>query len=261
MTTAAALRLRFAAAAVTVAVVLTVPIGLAGTLRATQPPDVPVIQWRIPLYRDATARVALATLLAIAAIAIAFLPRYHPHRRVGAANLVTLGRAGLVAWAAGLLAARPDPRIAWLGVGLATVVGVLDGVDGALARRAGVASPFGARFDMEVDAFFVLVLSALVWHHGKAGPWVLGCGLMRYAFVAAGRLLPWLAGPLPPTWRGRAVAVVQFVALPTALGPVVPPPLSNAIAAAALAALTWSFALDVRRLWDERTPSSLEPNP
>ena len=31
----------------------------------------------------------------------------------------------------------------------------------------------------------ILVLSALVWRFGKAGPWVLASGLMRYVFVAA----------------------------------------------------------------------------
>ena len=35
-------------------------------------------------------------------------------------------------------------------------------------------SSFGARFDMETDAAFILILSVLVWQHGKAGAWVLG---------------------------------------------------------------------------------------
>ena len=39
---------------------------------------------------------------------------------------------------------------------------------------------------MEVDAALILILSILVWLHGKAGPWVIACGLMRYTFVAAG---------------------------------------------------------------------------
>ena len=63
-------------------------------------------------------------------------------------------------------------------------------------------SGYGARFDMETDAAFILVLSILVWQHGKAGAWVLLCGLMRIrgggtgaavARSASGR--PGVAGP------------------------------------------------------------------
>jgi phosphatidylglycerophosphate synthase len=117
-----------------------------------------------------------------------------------------------------------------------------------------MASTFGARFDMETDAFFILMLSVLVWWHDRAGVWVLMCGVMRYAFGAAGWLLPWMAGPLTPTRRGRIVAVAQVVGLSIALAPIAARPASSGVAAATLAALTWSFALDVRRLWRQRTP-------
>ena len=43
---------------------------------------------------------------------------------------------------------------------------------------------------MEVDAFLLLVLSAYVAQ--DLGWWVLTIGLLRYAFVAAGWLLPWM---------------------------------------------------------------------
>jgi phosphatidylglycerophosphate synthase len=119
----------------------------------------------------------------------------HPQPRFGAANRVTLGRLALAALLAALLGeALPRPPleasaalpVAWLIVAAATLAALLDAVDGALARRSGLASDFGARFDMETDAAFTLVLSALVLQAGQAGPWVLAAGLMRYAFVAAG---------------------------------------------------------------------------
>jgi phosphatidylglycerophosphate synthase len=111
-----------------------------------------------------------------------------------------------------------------------------------------MASAFGARFDMETDAFFILVLSILAWQHGKAGAWVLLCGLMRYAFVAAGWVLPWMAGPLRSTARGKAVAFAQIAGLSVALAPPVPPPTSVVVAAVTLAALAWSFAVDIQWL-------------
>ena len=210
---------------------------------------------RMPLYRDATPALAIAAFAAISATALTLLPRHHPHRRLGAANVLTLVRAALAAWAAGLVAAPPDPAIAWLAVAIAVTLAVLDGVDGAVARRSGLTGPFGARFDMEVDAFFILVLSTLVWHHGKAGGWVVGCGLARYLFLAARWPWPWLGAPLLPSWRGKTVAVLQFVGLAAALAPIVPSPLSDAIAAVTLALLTWSFALDVQRLRRHAEPN------
>jgi phosphatidylglycerophosphate synthase len=132
------------------------------------------------------------------------------------------------------------------------VMATLDGVDGWLARRTGLSSAFGARFDMETDAFFMLVLAILVWRHDKAGAWVIAIGLMRYAFVAAGWLLPWLAQPLRATRRGKAVAVAQVIGLGVALLPVVPAPASTVGSAVLLAALVWSFAVDVRFLYERR---------
>jgi phosphatidylglycerophosphate synthase len=167
------------------------------------------------------------------------------------ANLVTGTRAMLVAAVAVSGLAPPTPRLAATLVAVGTVAALLDLVDGWVARRTGTASAFGARFDLEVDAALVLVLSWLLWRFGVTGAWVLAAGLMRYAFVATGGLLPWLARPLPPSRRRQTICVVQIVALLVALAPVVSPPLAVAAAAIGLAALTWSFAVDVA--WLHRT--------
>lgn len=175
------------------------------------------------------------------------LAGHAPHRRFGTANAITLARLALAALLAAALgeplAARPP--LAWAAVLLATLTAVLDAVDGPLARARGQASAFGARFDMETDALLVLVLSALVLQFDKAGAWVLAAGGMRYAFVLAARLWPWLEAPLPPSWRRKTVCVVQIVALIVCLGPIVPPDWSAALAAASLALLAWSFAVDI----------------
>jgi len=129
---------------------------------------------------------------------------------------------------------------------------MLDGVDGWLARRTGMASAFGARFDMEVDALLILALSIAVWRHGKAGAWMIASGLLRYTFVAAGAAWTWMREPLAPTNRARVICVVQIAALLAALLPNVHPPASAAIAGAGLAALAYSFAVDTKRLWQQR---------
>jgi hypothetical protein len=75
---------------------------------------------------------------------------------------------------------------------------------------------------------------------------------MRYAFVAAAAVWPWLSAPLLPSRRRQTVCVVQITALIVCLGPVVPPPLAAALAAASLALLGLSFAVDVRWLAQTR---------
>jgi phosphatidylglycerophosphate synthase len=188
-----------------------------------------------------------------AAAAILVLGRvgsHHPFSRFGAANSITLVRVALITGVAGFIGEPASDRIAWLAVIAVSVAAVLDGVDGWLARRSGRISAFGARFDMETDAALILVLSVLVWQHGKAGVWVLACGLMRYTFVGCGWVLPWMSGPLRSTLRGKSVAILQVVGLAGALSPVVPVPVSGVVAAFTLATLVWSFAVDV--VWLKR---------
>jgi len=161
-------------------------------------------------------------------------------------------RAAGVAIVGGLLG-EPASAAAVTAAAVAAAVTALDGVDGWLARRSGMASAFGARFDMEVDALLILALSLLAWQWDKAGAWVIASGLMRYVFVAAGALFPWLARPLPGSVRGKVVCVVQIVTLVIAIAPFVPPPASATVAAVGLIALTYSFAIDVEWLWHGRS--------
>ena len=172
---------------------------------------------------------------------------------LGPANRVTLARGVLVALLTGTLA---DPGLltaqaSWL-FGVALIALLLDGVDGWLARRTGSASALGARFDMELDAAFILVLCLALLLLDRVGPWMLAIGAMRYVFVAASRPWPWLAAPLPESRRRKAVCVWQVAALMLALLPVATGLIATWLAATALAGLTLSFAVDVRWLYRHR---------
>ena len=169
--------------------------------------------------------------------------------KFGIANQITLVRAILVAGLAILVGHPPTSAEAWRIVSIATVAAVLDGLDGWVARRTGTVSAFGMRFDMETDAALILVLAVLVWQFGKAGPWVLLSGVLRYCFVAAGWLLPWMRAPLSSTLRGKFICVVQIIALIVALAPAIPPSASSLVAAVGLVALCYSFLVDTLRLW------------
>lgn len=194
--------------------------------------------------------VAMAAAVALVAWGLARASVGAHDEGLGAANRVTLARLALAML---LAAAIGEPLAAWPGLpwamlAFAAVAAALDAIDGPLARRSGRATSFGARFDMESDAWFTLVLCALVWQLDRAGPWVLASGLMRYAFVGAGLGWPWLARPLPPSWRRKAVCVMQIVVLLAALAPVGSREMSSALCGIGLALLALSFGADVWRL-------------
>ena len=172
--------------------------------------------------------------------------------RLGPADLVTLTRATLVC-AVTALVAGPTPattlgrQTATLLVPITVVALLLDAVDGKVARATGTSSAFGARFDMEVDAFLILVLGV---HVAPAyGWWVLAIGGARYAYGAAGRVWPWLLGPLPPRYWRKVVAAVQGIVLTAAAADVLPRPIMYAALVAAAALLAESFGRDVVWTW------------
>lgn len=173
-----------------------------------------------------------------------------PGRSLGPANHVTLGRAAFVSLLAGaVLVPSWVQQHAWLVAGIAGTALLLDGVDGWVARRWRCASAFGARFDMELDAFLMLVLCMHLLSMGKAGPWVLAIGLMRYGFVLAMLRWPWLGAPLPDSLRRKLVCVWQVASLLLCLVPPVGPALATGLLGLALGLLAGSFAIDVRWLY------------
>lgn len=173
----------------------------------------------------------------------------YPHARFGLCNVVTLARAAMVAALAAVVWRGPQ---GWDVLVVATVALALDGVDGWLARRSGLSSDFGARFDMETDAALALVLAAHVWLGGMTGAEVLLLGAMRYAFVAGFWPFPWLAAPLPDRFGRKVVCVIQIAALILLQVPGLMPGVAQGVAWGAVGALVWSFGRDVLWLWRHR---------
>lgn len=167
-------------------------------------------------------------------------------RSLGPGDRVTLVRVALIA---GLIALSVDhlggdaPAVF---VVLAAVALLSDLVDGQVARRTGTASNVGARFDIEVDSFLVLVLSAYV--ASILGVWVLVIGAMRYLFVAGAWIAPWLAEPLPYSRARKIIGATQGVVLVVVSAGVLPHPAAGTLVAVAIALLAWSFGRDIVRL-------------
>jgi phosphatidylglycerophosphate synthase len=169
----------------------------------------------------------------------------------GPASWVTLVRATLAVAVAALVGdsfAHDTPT--GLLAALAAVALVLDLVDGWVARRTLTATPLGARFDGEVDAFLILVLSVYV--APTYGTWVLLIGAARYVFLLGEWLSPWMRAPLPPRrWR-RVVAAFQGVVLTVAAAGILPRTATQALLGVALAALAVSMGECVWWLWRRR---------
>lgn len=170
---------------------------------------------------------------------------------LGYADWVTLARSTLVGGVTALVVhgLHTDVPVAPL-VAIASVALALDAVDGLVARRTGTASPLGARFDMEVDAFLILVLSVSV--ATRLGAWVLAIGAMRYAYVVAGWALPWLRRPVPPRYWRKVVAATQGVTLTAVTSGLFPVSVCVVAVAIALTLLVESFGRDVVWQWRHR---------
>lgn len=174
--------------------------------------------------------------------------------RFGWANGATATRSTLV----GLVTAMVASSFAVgtsvpLLIALTSIALSLDAVDGWIARRTRTETELGARFDMEVDAFLLLLLSVYV--APALGWWVLAIGLLRYGFVAAGWMLPWMRATLPPRpWR-KVVTAVAGIGLTLAASGLLPTWAGTAAVLIALGLLLESFGRDV--LWlavHERLP-------
>src|SRR6056297_2121407 len=202
-------------------------------------PSLPVSAW-----------ILSASLYIVGAVlAGELLRRTYPHETLGVCNVVTLGRLVIVAGLVAPLAIAGAS--AWIVFTLASVALALDGADGWLARRNGRASDFGARFDVEVDSAFALVLSLHALD--RVGPAVLVLGLARYAFVFAAVPFPWLKRPLPDRFGRKAVCVLQLSTLIVLQLPLLPGPAAAGLVAVASLALALSFGRDVVHLWRNRS--------
>lgn len=228
-----------ALAALLVAVEATVGLGVAG--------------WVVGLTYAAVANILLARALARSAT-----------HRLGPANTVTMVRAILGQAVAALVAAsfgglvHRSLVVAPLVVALASVALLLDAVDGKVARATGTVSRLGARFDMEVDAALILVLSVAV--SPLVGWWVLLIGAARYLLLAAEQIWPRLRAPVPPRYWRKVVAATQGVALTVTVAGVLPTALAEVGLVVSLVLLAESFGRDVRYLTRRPRPGLAEPS-
>ncbi len=167
--------------------------------------------------------------------------RWTPKDSFGAANAVTAARIGLLWLLLPTASMHPASFIA-----LSLLILVLDGLDGWLARRRGLSSEFGAFFDKESDALFLLLLCGIAAFQGPLPSWVLGAGLLRYGFVVLVFLLPTPKNRETRSTLARYVYGCMVGALLLSFLPY--PNLYRPVAAVATAALGASFGQSLWRI-------------
>ena len=172
--------------------------------------------------------------------------------RLGPADLITLGR-GLMACAVAALTVELllGNQVTPVVLALTVPALVLDAVDGRVARRTDSVTAFGSRFDGEVDAFLILVLSVAA--APTVGWWVLVAGLARYAFAVAGWWLPWMRAPLEFRYWRKVVTATVGIVLTVGVADVLPAGLTTAVVVVGLGLLLESFGRDVWWLWRHRS--------
>jgi phosphatidylglycerophosphate synthase len=161
----------------------------------------------------------------------------------GYANQLTALRLALVLTAAALMSDLPK---SWLWVLLAANVAV-DVVDGFVARRANQVSVFGAVFDREVDAVFVLTAYVYFFAVENLPAVVLLPGLLPYAYrLATG----WRVGRAAADHRERFapfLAGANFAVLLVAIG--APAELMPGIVSLSAALVVLSFSMSFASLY------------
>ncbi len=200
----------------------------------------------VALTMHRTWPVAAAGVASLAALVTVNRNAWTPSGVFGWANLVTAFRAVTV-WAVGARLHKADETLLAL-----VVLGLfaLDGLDGYLARRRGTTSEFGALFDMETDAYFVLMVELVLFHRGELGAWILMTGVLRYVYVLARAFIPARRPDVPRSRFGRLAFTGLALGLFFAFA--LPGPIGQACALAGTALVTLSFA---RSFYDSYAPA------
>jgi phosphatidylglycerophosphate synthase len=181
--------------------------------------------------------VAAAALVSFAVLLVQFRAAWTAEGRIALPNVVTAVKVLVVAAMGAFCHAMPGPVLT------AVMMGVLalDTLDGWLARRSDAATPFGAHFDMESDALFILAVDLELYTRDRLGPWILTTGLLRYAYVLGTALVPPRGGQVPRSRFGRNAFGVLVFGLAAAMAS--PTDVGTAAAAVGTALVAWSFVL------------------
>ena len=188
-------------------------------------------------------KVFAINLAAFGAVSFMFLFLIKGNGVVNLANLISLTR--LVFGQIVILMMSFKLNLSYLIFSLLVCAGLTDAFDGFIARKKGVTA-FGAKLDMEIDAFFMFILAIVGFLSSNIGSWLLLIGLIRYGYVFLLLLLP-PADKLPGFARlgARAICGFSVIALISITAPFFTERGKAILNKWALILLSFSFMLDL----------------
>ena len=141
-----------------------------------------------------------------------FYAKEQKHRPLPVADLMTGGRIVVSLFFYGLAASGLLTQVSALA--LIVILEIADGFDGWLARKYGP-TEFGSVFDMESDAFIIMLLSYAAVHYTGAPLWVLIPGLLRYVFFFPFLILKPADSKFPKllSWFSKTICVAAVFCL------------------------------------------------
>jgi phosphatidylglycerophosphate synthase len=128
---------------------------------------------------------------------------------------------------------------------------VADALDGHVARKLRGATPFGAVFDREVDAFFVLVAYLHLHSDGWLGAWMLLAGILPYLYRLLAAVAPARIAAARKERIAAPLAGLNFLML---LAAVAMPAYSASILVVSVTVVCVSFSLSFWSLYRHAYP-------
>lgn len=160
----------------------------------------------------------------------------------GWANVVTLVRLSGVFWIAFNYNSIDDFLLGMVAV----IIISMDGLDGYLARKQNTSSEFGAHLDMETDAFFVAMMSYLIFLKNEDFLVFLIPGLMRYIYLVSVHTLGLYGKNESLHDYSKWFAVAYFIAVITAF--LLPTSISYVLMSVAGLGIIYSFGYSFVKL-------------
>lgn len=143
------------------------------------------------------------------------LKRYERFRReiLNLPNMITIGRVFLIPPVL-LLMDRTDPRLCIFSGLLFMIAGVLDLIDGWLARRAGLVTVFGKFMDPLADKIMVAAVWVYLAADGRIPAWLVAVLLAREFYINGLRTLASSEGVvIAASAGGKAKTAFQMVGI------------------------------------------------
>jgi phosphatidylglycerophosphate synthase len=165
------------------------------------------------------------------------------HKVMHLQNIITLFRLGAGGGVLCWMSARPELTLYKFCI--LSAAALTDVVDGIIARRRG-STDFGAKLDMEVDAFFTLFLSVNGFVFARMGAWILAVGLMRYGYEFILLLLPEVEKfPTFVKYGEKTICAFTVIALISITAPFFPYTGKLLLGYSALVLLGFSFLMNM----------------